>query len=313
MILLCGILAEAPLALVQAELDSLRAPYAWFDQRRFAAVDFQFTVQPNGIVAGTLSLDGVTWDLSCFRGVYQRMLHHQFLPEVADEPEGSPLRAHCRCLSAVLAEWMNAVETTATRIVNRPAAMASNGSKPYQSQIIARSGLFVPPTLVTNDPELVHEFRARHGKVIYKSLSGIRSIVRPLEESDLHRLEAIRWCPTQFQAFVPGVNVRVHVVGGDIFATAIRTNMTDYRYVHRESSTQNVIFEPCVLPDETANACVRVTAALGLSFAGVDLKITPEGHVYCFEVNPSPAFNYYQERTGQPVARAVARFLRGTG
>jgi glutathione synthase/RimK-type ligase-like ATP-grasp enzyme len=50
---------------------------------------------------------------------------------------------------------------------------------------------------------------------------------------------------------------------------------------------------------------------LGLAFAGIDLKITPEKHVYCFEVNPSPAFSYYQSNTGQPIADAVAAYLDG--
>jgi hypothetical protein len=27
---------------------------------------------------------------------------------------------------------------------------------------------------------------------------------------------------------------------------------------------------------------------LGLAFAGIDLKLTPDGEVYCFEVNPCP-------------------------
>ena len=45
----------------------------------------------------------------------------------------------------------------------------------------------------------------------------------------------------------------------------------------------------------------------------IDLKITPEGQVYCLEVNPCPAFSYYEIHTEQPIARAVARYLAGIG
>ncbi len=65
--------------------------------------------------------------------------------------------------------------------------MRSNASKPFQAQLIAAAGFVVPDTLVTNDPEVVREFHAEHGRVIFKSTSGIRSIVRELEgefESD---------------------------------------------------------------------------------------------------------------------------------
>jgi hypothetical protein len=33
--------------------------------------------------------------------------------------------------------------------------------------------------------------------------------------------------------------------------------------------------------------------------------------VYCFEVNPSPAFSHYESQTGQPISRAVADYLSG--
>ena len=31
----------------------------------------------------------------------------------------------------------------------------------------------------------------------------------------------------------------------------------------------------------------------------------------CFEVNPSPAFSFYERRTGLPIATAIARYLAG--
>ena len=52
--------------------------------------------------------------------------------------------------------------------------------KPYQALVISGTGLRVPPTLVTSDPAAARAFHAEHGEVIYKSASGIRSIVRRL-------------------------------------------------------------------------------------------------------------------------------------
>jgi hypothetical protein len=45
-----------------------------------------------------------------------------------------------------------------------------------------------------------------------------------------------------------------------------------------------------------------LTSDLGLSLSGIDLRLTPAGEWYCFEVNPSSAFTYYQEATGHPIA-----------
>ena len=68
---------------------------------------------------------------------------------------------------------------------------------------------------------------------------------------------------------------------------------------------------PTELPDELGRRCVRLARALDLPFAGIDLKLAPDGGACCFEVNPSPAFSYYESHTGQPIARAVARYLAG--
>jgi hypothetical protein len=50
---------------------------------------------------------------------------------------------------------------------------------------------------------------------------------------------------------------------------------------------------------------------MGLALAGVDLRLRPDGRWFCFEVNPSPAFSYYENAAGQPIAAAVATLLMG--
>jgi glutathione synthase/RimK-type ligase-like ATP-grasp enzyme len=48
---------------------------------------------------------------------------------------------------------------------------------------------------------------------------------------------------------------------------------------------------------------------MGLVVSGVDLKQAEDGTWYCFEVNPSPGFTYYQEKTNQPIGETIARLL----
>jgi len=52
-----------------------------------------------------------------------------------------------------------------------------------------------------------------------------------------------------------------------------------------------------------------LVAALGLALAGVDLRRTPDGQWFCFEVNPSPGFTFYEPEDERPVADAIARLL----
>jgi glutathione synthase/RimK-type ligase-like ATP-grasp enzyme len=304
MILLCGIPSETPLRLVTDRIESEEVPYVMLNQRQFGDCDIWFEINGAG-VHGELRIGADIYPLEDFHAAYQRLMDDRCLPELASEPPDSLLRRRCRAFHDTLARWL---EISPARVINRCAPMASNSSKPYQTQLIRELGFHIPETLVTNDPALVREFAARHGRVIYKSISAVRSIVQTLEESDFDRLERIGWCPTQFQAFVDGTNLRVHTIGGEVYATAIRTEATDYRYAARQCGDSADLRE-VELSDELAGKCLALSKSLGLEFAGIDLKVTPEDEVYCFEVNPSPAFSYYEENADQPISQGLARCL----
>jgi glutathione synthase/RimK-type ligase-like ATP-grasp enzyme len=101
--------------------------------------------------------------------------------------------------------------------------------------------------------------------------------------------------------------VRVHVVGGRAFACEIVSEAVDYRYASRDGLA--IEMRPIELPSEVAARCVALARALGLPLCGIDLRRTPEGAFHCFEANPSPAYSYYQEQTGQPIAEAIVDLL----
>ena len=304
MILLCGIRSEGPMAMVARELDRLGTPVCWFDQRKSLEMRLELEVDGRG-VHGRLEGPGGGVALDDVRAVYVRTMDDRLLPEVETLSMDAPERLHVRSCHDRLLAWL---EATPARVVNRGSTQASNASKPYQSQLIVEAGFSVPQTLISNDPAAVLEFRAGHGRIVYKSMSGVRSIVKVMTDLDAERLERIRWCPVQFQEYVEGVDVRVHTVGDEVFAARVTSWAVDYRYSGR-SGAPDPLIEATALEASLADRCRRLAARMGLELAGIDLRIRPNGEVVCFEVNPSPAFSYYEERTGLPIAAAVARHL----
>lgn len=304
MILLSGIPSETPMRMVLSELEQIGAAYVFFNQRHFSSMDIDFNIVGDR-VSGKLRIGNKMHRLEEFSSVYTRLMDDRALPELQGEPKTSAMRSKCRALHDTLMHWQ---EIAPCIVVNRMAAMGSNSSKPYQAQLIRTQGFNVPETLITNDPNLVLAFRERHQRVAYKSISGVRSIVQLLRDEDISRLEHIRWCPVQFQQFVEGTNLRVHVIHEKIYATIIQTAATDYRYASQQEATPPH-FEAIDLAADLADRCICLTKSLGLLLAGIDLKIAPEGEVYCLEVNPSPAFSYFQLRSGQPISRAIAEYL----
>ncbi|MEA2219479.1 MAG: hypothetical protein QOJ35_2105 [Solirubrobacteraceae bacterium] len=304
MILLCGVPSEPPLRLVADALQARGADVVMFNQRNFA--DCRMTLEIAGAdVGGRLSIAGEEHELERFGGLCVRVMDDRCLPELDGEPADSARRRRCRSLHETLMRWL---EVAPGCVVNRSAPSGSNMSKPFQAQLISPHGLLVPETLITDDPALVGEFQARHGRVVYKSISGVRSVVQTLEEADDARLDRIRWCPTQFQALVEGIDVRVHVVDDEVYAAAVSSSAVDYRYAIDQTGEPARLRE-VVLSDELAERCVALARGLGLVLAGIDLRVTADDEVYCFEVNPQPAFSYYEHNTGLPIADAIARCL----
>jgi hypothetical protein len=306
MILLCGIPTETSLAMVAQALSRRSTDYLMVNQRQVRELAVELSVDDTGL-HGRLTGPQLCLDLDRVTAVYLRFMDDRWLPELDGEPPHGPARTASRAFHDLIGHW---ADITPARVINRYIAMGSNFSKPYQLQLIREHGFAVPETLITNDPDRVIAFRDQHGPLIYKSISSERSIVNRLNEHDFTRLQRIRWCPVQFQAFISGPNLRVHTVGQQVYATMINTQAVDYRYATQQTGTP-ATFMPYDPDDELAERCVRLAATLGLEVAGLDLKLATDGRIICLEVNPSPVFSYYELHTSQPIADAIARLLDG--
>jgi hypothetical protein len=304
LILLCGVPSERPLEVLRLRLDQLKAKYLFFNQHNFAQCDIELEIR-RGRAGGRFKVGRHTYPLADFQAIYMRTVDEEKLPELSRVQPGSELRRRCRGLHNTLTWW---TEITPGMVVNRCGPSNSNSSKPFQSQLIRRHGFLIPETLITSIPDLVRDFRKKHKRVIFKSISGVRSIVKELGAADTRRLDRIRSCPTQFQAYVQGTNVRVHVIENRVYATAVRTRATDYRYALLQCGRAAHLRE-VRLTDELTQQCIQLARSLGLVFAGIDLKITPDNRVYCFEVNPSPAYNFFEANSGQPISDGLSRCL----
>jgi ribosomal protein S6-L-glutamate ligase RimK-like protein len=292
--LIWGLPAEEPIAAVWRELVKLRAPRFCLDQS---------LVLETAIDDGHLSVGRRGLYLDDVGACYLRPYDTRRMPSVVAAGEGSPGWLHALELDNTMLGWL---EITPARVVNRPQAMLPNSSKPYQLLQLKTSGFAVPDTLLTTDPQAAAEFWELHSEVVYKAMSGVRSRVSRLTPAHRARLEEVVTCPTMFQEYVAGADFRCHVVGGEVLACRIMSEADDYR--HSEGYGPPEIRAE-VLPNDVAELCRNTAAAMGLVLAGIDLRRTPAGKWYCFEVNPSPAFTYYELATGQPLAATVARVL----
>ena len=297
MILLWGLTGDGPFDAVRAALQRRGAAFALVDQRLVRRIRLELRLEPE--LAGSIDVEGDSVSLADFDAVYWRTYDVRTIVG----SDGEALQT-AWALEDALATWL---ELTDARVINQPSAMMSNSSKPFQLEVIRAHGFDVPTTLITTEPDEVLRFWTQKSSVIYKSISGTRSVVSRIGLSHLSRLEHVATCPTQFQQFIPGTDHRVHVVGDDVFACEVLSAADDYRYAGLSGEPAEL--RPVRVPAEVAERCVAVTRALGLLVAGIDLRRAPDGRWFCFEVNPSPGFTYYEAHTGQPIADALSSLL----
>ncbi len=300
-VVLWGLPSDPPIAAVEDALRRAGCRATLLDQQAVLDTEVQLSVAGN--VEGVLRVCDQHLDLTAVKAVYLRPYDSRNLPSVVSAGQDSAAWRHALAVEDAMLSWS---ELTPALVLNRPSHMASNNSKPYQALWIESLGFKIPDTLITTEPDAALQFWREHGTVIYKSVSGIRSIVSRVTAAHRVRFDDIATCPTQFQQYIPGTEYRVHVVGEEVFACSIVSAADDYRY-----SVERVDMQACDLPTDVAARCRSLARSMQLSLAGLDLRRTSDGSWYCFEVNSSPGFTYFEQTTGQPIAEAVAQLLMG--
>lgn len=198
--------------------------------------------------------------------------------------------------------------------INDPARDQVAHHKAFQLRVARDAGLPIPHTLITNDPDDARSFLDSKGyrDVIYKAFTGTEEAwreTRLVHEEELERLDNVRFAPVIFQEYVPAVvDLRVTVVGDEVFAAAIHSQDTEYPVDFR-MDIANARIEPYGPPDDVVARLHDLMARLGLVYGAIDMRLTPEGKHVFLEINPAGQFLFVEQATGQPIAAALAAAL----
>jgi len=208
-------------------------------------------------------------------------------------------RERSTLLSALLLRW----ERAGVPLYNPP-SVGTNITKPYQLSLLASAGLPVPRSLWTNEPEAVRRFAAECGACIYKPVAG-GAKTRVLDAADLEpeRLASLAGAPVCFQQLLPGDDVRVYVIDGELVC-ALRIETEDIDFRQSEQSIEEIELAP-----EIAEQCVRAAELIGLRYTGMDIKADGEGRYKILELNPSAMFIGFERRAGVDICGPLTEAL----
>ena len=190
-----------------------------------------------------------------------------------------------------------------------------------QLTLAAKLGFNLPVTLVTNDPGDFLDFYRRHkGQVITKTASTqaetwlgsmCPAYARLIRPRDLVHFQEVQSCPTIVQVYVEkALEIRVTVVGNDVFAAGIHSQVTrrtrvDWRRYDRTSTPHDIH----ALPPEIAQLCLSLVRSMGLVYGAIDLILTPDGQYVFLEINPNGQYKWIESLTGLPITKRIVRLL----
>jgi len=207
------------------------------------------------------------------------------------------VRRRWRGLMSGLAAWLEQNEGI---VVNRPGHAADNGAKPLHEAWLRGQGFDVPATLTSSLGPRLAAFCAE-GPTVAKSVSGVRADSRTVTAEDFRDFTPERG-PVHLQRRIVGHDVRVHVVGDEVFGERIDSDAVDYRTARARFSR----FEP---PAGLAERMIAATRDAGLEFAGWDFKVDDEGRFWCLEANPMPGYDSYDTRADGAISRSLVARL----
>lgn len=215
-------------------------------------------------------------------------------------------------------EWQEAINGLWQLInapwMNPPTKDEVAGRKMLQLRIAAETGLRIPRTLITSDPRAARDFigSVGLGRAVFKTFSCTHAIwreTRIIGKEEIDKLESVRLAPVIFQEYIPGIaDLRVTIVGNQIFTASIYSASTDYPVDFRMSLGQAKM-EPTDLPSAVSDRLFLLMRKLGLVYGAVDMRQTLDDDYVFLEINTAGEFLFVEERTGQPITRAVADWL----
>jgi glutathione synthase/RimK-type ligase-like ATP-grasp enzyme len=196
--------------------------------------------------------------------------------------------------------------------LNNPFRNKEIDNKLYQLKLAAEIGLEIPPTLVTNNPDVVCEFRKEYGEVISKAVSvghikegeRLKNIyTHKLTPKDLEDLDSIRLLPTLFQAYVPKkLELRVTVIEDNVFSCAIESQKSSQtKDDWRRYDFDNVPHYPREIPVAIKEKLIKFLKTANLKFGAFDMVLTPDNRYVFLEVNPNGQWYWIEHLTNLPI------------
>jgi hypothetical protein len=235
-------------------------------------------------------------------------LRYDVFGHLADGRQATAYRANA--WYTALQGWMLAHPPV--RMLNRRYGGQMN--KPFMLHLAARTGLFIPPTRITNELDAVEREAAALGPLIAKPVTG-GGYAQPLEEllAGTERREGRSAAPAFVQRRMVPPEVRVFAVGAGARRRFIAYRVDSVALDYRVDDDSVVVPLPLdAVGTEVVDGLGRLMDALEMDYGAADFKADPDtGRLAFLEVNSAPMFAGFDFVSDSAVSDAILDYLAG--
>jgi len=201
------------------------------------------------------------------------------------------------------------IEERGVPVINSPRAIERAVDKFYTSALLQEAGLPTVETIVCERAADAMAAVREMGDVVIKPLFGSmgNGLVRVSDPDVAFRVvKALETTRAVFyvQRAIDhgGRDYRLFVIGGQVLAAIERRAVAgDWR----SNVARGAAAAAFDAPAEWRELAIRAAAAIEADYAGVDLLVDRDGHVFVLEVNGIPGWEGLQRATGVDVAGAI--------
>lgn len=206
---------------------------------------------------------------------------------------------------------MEHLEFSGTCVINPTYACRKVKDKYSMIYTLAKAGLSVPKTYVTEMASWAYRASQDFSQIVYKPIVGALGFgSMKFDDSDMafnafKTLERLGH-PLYIQEYLdkPSRDIRVFVIGDKALASIHRISPPSKWKTNVAQGSQ---IKAAKLSAELREISLKAVKAIGLLYAGVDIIETSNGPVI-LEVNGSPSWQGLQQATGINIAEHLVRF-----
>lgn len=209
------------------------------------------------------------------------------------------------------------------KVVNRPQSNYAANNK-IDQLCFARNygnGIYIPETIMTNDPRELRRFYVAQAKICHKLqksalvntgagnyLTTYNNLVTP-ENMKFARL--IERQPSLFQAYIDkDYELRITALERKIVAIAIYSQTSEQSKIDfRRYDFENVEYAHIDLPDHVTSFCRDLLSHYNLSFGEIDMIRDKNGRYVFLEINPNGQWLWLELKSGYQLTADVAENL----